>query len=575
MKHIKLNLAVKTILIVSFFLIMALGVIVISRQTLNKLSDEVQTMATMNYYESFITNAHIGELSFVMTGATSLEPNNWFHQDFEFQNMFGYHSLKDLKNTTTSKDYIFDYQKAFDNQTEYDRQGSQLIGKVITASHYRKLMTESIISILDNPAISQNMKNRFNHVVTLAHVLQIRKDGDSYDRFDKAMQAFRDEIGKVDGQYQQQFWDYSDNYYKWREFDDKLMENVYAVQGKWSTARDYPASMKRVVQNSINNTRDQINNLFIYLIIALLVLAVGVSTYYIRNIRKGMKANLNAMMDVSNGNLDITFENHIYQRNDEFLSLANAQIQMAEKLKETMSHIKANVTTIQDSSDKLEEVSNNISDSSNLQASSLEEISTSMEEMLANIEQNSANAIKVQAVSRKSAEEIERVMETSKQSVDAIEKIIGKITIINDIALQTNLLSLNAAVEAARAGEAGRGFAVVAGEVKKLAERSRIAANEISTLSQHSVRVTTESAHQLNLLIPDIQRSKDMMEEVASANQELTTGARQINDAIASLNNLSQESASTAQQLSNESDELKQMAESLNNQVGYFKTQAV
>lgn len=570
--QLKMTLAFKIVAILALFVAMALVVILISQRTINKLSEEVENMASMNYYESFITNAHLGELSYVITASTSLEPNQWYHQEFEFQNMFGYHCLKALKKSTANNSsYVFDHEKAFANQIDYDRLGSQLLGKVDEANYYKRLMSETIVSIENDPSVSSQMKSLLNNVITAAYILQMRKDGESYQRLDNAMAAFRDGIGQLHYTKQTLFWDFSNYYYKWREIDDKLMGDIYAVTGKWNTTRNYPSDMKRVVHSSINNTRDKINLLLTVLTIALIALAAMLSTYFVLHIRKGLKANLKAVEDVSNGQLNIAISKRVYDRSDEFGNLAHALTTMSQKLETTILNIRKNAVAINQSSNNLGAVSGNISESADNQASSLEEISSSMEEMLANIEQNNHNALTVQEVARKSAEEIEKVMVTSKMSVEAIEKITSKIGIINDIALQTNLLSLNAAVEAARAGEAGRGFSVVANEVKKLAERSRLAANEIIDLSRHSVEVTMQSSDQLNLIIPDIKRSKELMEEVASANQELVAGARQINESLANLNHLGQRNASASQDLSGQSTDLKQRAQSLDEQVRYFK----
>jgi methyl-accepting chemotaxis protein len=571
MKQFKLSIAIKTILILAFFLLMALAVVIISQQTLKKLTSEVDNMATMNYYESFVTNAHIGELTYLLTGITEKDPNQWFHQEFEFQNMFAYHSLKTIKNSTYQSDkYIFDYKKAIDTQLTYDRQGSQLIGKVTLAGIYRKRLAELINQIMDNPSVSSSIRNRFCEMVTTAHVLQIQKYGDAATRFEKVMQQLGQEVKQSGWRDQALFWEFSDVYYKWRNIDDKLSADMYKVQERWNDTRNYPNSMKQSIQVAITDTNNNITLLFNILIVALIILASFISYYFVSHIKIGVTANLKAVQKVSDGDLNVHFAPAVMKRHDEFFSLAVALKSMAAKLKMTLGKINDNVETINKSAFSLGNVSNNMAQAANRQASSLEEISSSMEEMLANIEQNSEHSGHVQEVARKAAEGIEKVMVTSQQSVEAMQTIISKIGVIDDIAMQTNMLSLNAAVEAARAGDAGRGFSVVASEVKKLAERSRQAANEIGRLSQISMTITTESAEQLNLIIPDINKAKELMIEVASATKELEAGARQINNAIADLNSLSQQSAMTSDDLSVQSNDLKQMAVALNDQVNYF-----
>ncbi len=570
--NFKINLAVKTIGIFSIFLVMSLAVMFISQNALSKLTKEVEIMAGINYYESYITNAHMGELSYMLTSLTSTDANSWYKKEFEFNNMYAYHNLKELKKMPSpSSDYKFNDSLVYKNQITYDRGGNVLIDNVDAMSFYKRAMSQSIINITDNPDIPASIKNKFSKMLGMAYLLQNNNEGDNYRRFDEAMADFRNSIGKLDYKLAEPLWAFCDNYYKWREHETEISGKFYDAQTKWNDVRTHPSEMKRVIHSSINSTRDSINNLFNIFKIAVLVLAVIISFYFVSHIRKGVNANLVAMTSLSNGELDIEFNKHIKNRKDEFTSIANTLTQTAVKLKGTIINISKSSKTINKNSIELEKASEKMSTAANYQASSLEEISTSMEEMLSNLEQNNSNSLKVQDITDKTSEEVNHVMSASKESLDAINKIIEKISVINDIAFQTNILSLNASVEAARAGEAGRGFGVVASEVKKLAERSQVSANEINELSQLCVETTRRTSEQLGLLIPDILQSKNIVDEISAANAEVVLGANQISDAIIKLNEISQENASISDHLSSQSNSLKRLVGSLDEQVSYFK----
>lgn len=251
---------------------------------------------------------------------------------------------------------------------------------------------------------------------------------------------------------------------------------------------------------------------------------------------------------------------------------------MVNKLKNIISNIitgtdniLAGASSISDSSMELSTSSQQMSQGASEQASSAEEISSSVEEMSANIQQNTDNSQETEKISATTAEGVTTVKKASNESVTSIKNISEKITIINDIAFQTNILALNAAVEAARAGEHGKGFAVVAAEVRKLAERSKISADEISVLSTSSVKVSEESEQLLTDLIPEIQKTSSLVMEITAASIEQNSGIGQINNAIQQFSTITQQNASSAEEIASSSEELSSSAEELTSQANALK----
>ncbi|TLX77183.1 hypothetical protein E9993_04100 [Labilibacter sediminis] len=244
---------------------------------------------------------------------------------------------------------------------------------------------------------------------------------------------------------------------------------------------------------------------------------------------------------------------------------------MAVKLNEIVSNVISGTDNIASASIELSTVSQQISQGASEQASSTEEVSASMEEMSSNIQQNTENAQQTEQIAMVASKGISDVKEAADESLATIKKISEKITIVNDIAFQTNILALNAAVEAARAGEHGRGFAVVAGEVRKLADHSKAAADEILKLSFQGVKITEKSSDLLNQMVPDIERTAILVQEIAASSMEQKTGADQVNSAINQLNKVTQQNAAASEEMATSSEEMSTQTSLLREIIAFFK----
>ncbi len=253
--------------------------------------------------------------------------------------------------------------------------------------------------------------------------------------------------------------------------------------------------------------------------------------------------------------------------------LGNSLSRMVNKLKEVVENVKAAADNVTAGSQELSASSVQLSQGSTEQAAAAEEASSSMEQMSANIKQNADNSQQTEKISQKSAQDAQEGGKAVSQTVDAMKEIASKISIIEEIARQTNLLALNAAIEAARAGEHGKGFAVVASEVRKLAERSQTAAGEISELSGRSVKVAEKAGEMLSKILPDIQKTAELVQEITAASNEQNTGSEQINSAIQQLNQIIQQNASASEEMASTAEELTGQAEQLQQTIAFFKVE--
>ena len=247
---------------------------------------------------------------------------------------------------------------------------------------------------------------------------------------------------------------------------------------------------------------------------------------------------------------------------------------MVKSTANIISEFQSAANNISASSQQMSSTSQQLSQGASEQASSAEEVSSSMEEMAANIQQNTENARQTEKIALYAADGINSVNDASAQTLKYMQEIANKVSIIGEIARQTNILALNAAVEAARAGEHGKGFAVVAAEVRKLAERSQISAVEIDSLTKNSVRATEESGKLLEAIAPEIGKTAKLVQEITIASIEQNSGADQVNSAIQQLNQVTQQNAAASEEMATSSEELASQAQQLMEMISFFKLSA-
>jgi len=283
---------------------------------------------------------------------------------------------------------------------------------------------------------------------------------------------------------------------------------------------------------------------------------------------ESMKKGVDLAIKVATGDLSTKVK---VDRDDENNPFINAMVDMVTKLRTIVSEVHSAADNVAAGSEEMSTSAEQMSQGASEQASAAEEASSSMEQMAANIRQNADNAKQTEKIAIKSSDDAQEGGKAVQETVAAMKTIAEKIAIIEEIARQTDLLALNAAIEAARAGEHGKGFAVVADAVRKLAERSAEAAGEISKLSVDSVEVAEKAGNLLIQIVPDIQKTAQLVQEITAASNEQNSGADQINSAIQQLNQVVQQNASASEEMSSTSEELSSQAVQLQGTIAFFK----
>lgn len=346
---------------------------------------------------------------------------------------------------------------------------------------------------------------------------------------------------------------------------EKLLQNSENLR---KSATVYTSEIAQGFDKSI---RSSIFSLFIISLIAF-AFAGWIAIYISKKITDPLMKGIEFTKIMANG--DLTADLDINQEDEIGILASNLQV-MNNRIREIIAYVTSTAENLASASMELSSTSQLVSQGASEQAASAEEVSAAIEEMAANIQQNKENAKQTEGIAIKAEADIFQGSVSVHKTVDAIREISGKISIIGDIAFQTNILALNAAVEAARAGEHGRGFGVVANEVGKLAERSKLAAIEIDQITKTSVFNAEDAGKLMKEIVPDIQRTSQLIQEISAANYEQSAGADQINHAIQQLNMVTQQNAATSEELSTNAVELSAQAEQLKEIISFFKTNSV
>ena len=340
------------------------------------------------------------------------------------------------------------------------------------------------------------------------------------------------------------------------------------IMNKLSTLRKSMNDTANEGNIELNESNSSFQSFIVIMILIIIGISIGAAIYTIRSILTPVEKLKKSLVSLSKGEIS-ELEN--IDTGDEIGDMSIALNNVLKELKKIILEIKNSANSLTSLSTILTGKIEKIAEGANEQASSVEEVSASIEQILANIEQNTENSNVAAKIVNESVNKINDNNQNVEDTVSALQKISERISIITDIAFQTNILSLNAAVEAARAGKYGKGFGVVASEVGKLAERSKLSSNDIEDLSVSSIKIANVTKDVSNKLVPEIKKTEELIKNVAVAGVELSNGVNQINDAVSQLNAVTQQNASFSDDMALSSNQLLEQSEKLVKSVAFFK----
>ena len=393
-------------------------------------------------------------------------------------------------------------------------------------------------------------------------------------------------IEKTDGRFvQDSILDLFNNYYSNAktiskgmiagDFSENLSQNITVMLSQYnqldSLLNELKIDSRKQADlhfSNINNNNNKSANFKLLILIIGSIIILLISYFVTISVVRPIKKTVLFLKKISDKNVNFQIKE---KRKDEIGELYMSINEINRNFKEILTNINNTSSSVLNAGNQLSSVAGQISERANEQATTTEEVASSMEQMLAAIITNTKNAEITGNTTNKSAKEIQESNKAFLQTIESVSNISKKTAIITDIAFQINILSLNASIEAARAGKAGRGFAVVAQEVRNLAEKSRLASDEITELSKNGQEISIIAGEKLAQLIPEIIKSAKLVNNIVSAGKEQQSGVENINISVQQLTEITNENSASAEEMSASAEELSAQAEQLKSLITVFK----